>query len=57
MSNRYRFSRLPKALRLSSVKLANVALVPGNLLPFKSEYQEIAKSLPKGGILIGCLRS
>jgi hypothetical protein len=34
------------------MKLDNVALVPGSLLPFKSEYQEIANGLPKGGILI-----
>jgi hypothetical protein len=34
------------------VKLDNVALVPGNLLPFKSQYQQIANGLPKGGILI-----
>jgi hypothetical protein len=34
------------------VQLDNVALVPGNLLPFKSEYQQIANGLPQGGILI-----
>jgi hypothetical protein len=48
----YCLSRLPKAVRQSNVQLDNVALVPGNLLPFKSEYQEIANGLPKGGILI-----
>jgi hypothetical protein len=52
MRNRYRFSSPPKVLRRSNVKLDNVALVPGNLLPFKSEYQEIANGLPNGGILI-----
>ena len=52
MSNRYRFSRLPKALRRRQVKLDNVALVPANLQPFKNQYQEIANGLPKGGILI-----
>ncbi len=30
----------------------NVALVPGNLLPYKREYQHIANDLPKGGVLI-----
>ncbi len=30
----------------------NAALAPGSLLPFKNEYQQIANSLPKGGILI-----
>jgi hypothetical protein len=48
----YRFTRPPKALRRQSVKLDNVALVPGNLLPYKSQYQQIANGLPKGGILI-----
>ncbi len=48
----YRFSRPPKALRQSNVKLDNVALVPGSLLPFKNEYQQIANRLPKGEILI-----
>jgi hypothetical protein len=52
MSNRYRFSRPPKVLRRRNVTLDNVALVPGSLLPFKSEYQEIANGLPRGGILI-----
>jgi hypothetical protein len=52
MSNHYRFSRPLQALRQSNVKLDNVALVPGNLLPFKNEYQQIANGLPKGEILI-----
>jgi hypothetical protein len=34
------------------MKLDNVVLVPGSLLPFKNQYQEIANALPKGGILI-----
>ena len=34
------------------VKLDNVAVVPGNLLPYKNQYQEIANGLPRGGILI-----
>ena len=52
MSNRYRFMGPPQALRRQSVKLDNMALVPGNLLPYKRAYQEIANGLPKGGILI-----
>jgi hypothetical protein len=52
MRNRYRFMRPPKAIRRAQVKLDNVALIPGNLLPFKSAYQKIANGLPKGGILI-----
>jgi len=34
------------------VTLDNVVLVPGNLLSFKNQYQEIANGLPRGGILI-----
>ena len=54
MSNRYRFMGPPQALRRQSVKLdyQNMTLVPGNLLPYKRAYQEIANGLPKGGILI-----
>ena len=52
MRNRYRFIRQLKAIRRSSVKLDNVALVPGNLLPHKNQYQEMANRLPQGGILI-----
>jgi hypothetical protein len=48
----YQFTKPPKTLRRNNVKLDNVALVPGNLLPFKHAYQEIANGLPKGGILI-----
>lgn len=40
----------PKALR--KAKLDNIALVPGNLLPFKAKYQEIANRLPDGEMLI-----
>ena len=52
MSNRYCFSRPPQVLRRRNVKLDNVALVPGSLLPFKNQYQQIANGLPRGGILI-----
>jgi hypothetical protein len=48
----YRLSRPPNAIRHKGVKLDNLALVPGNLLPYKAEYQEIANGLPQGGILI-----
>lgn len=40
----------PKALKRA--KLDNIALVPGNLLPFKAKYQEIANRLPDGEMLI-----
>ena len=45
-----RFRRPPAALRRA--KLDNVALVPGNLLPLKAKYQEIANRLPEGELLI-----
>jgi integrase len=45
------------SLTLSDVDLADRTVTirqgkPGNLLPFKNQYQEIANGLPKGGILI-----
>ena len=48
----YRFTKPPRAIRRQNVKLDNVALVPGNLLPYKNRYQQIANGLPNGGILI-----
>jgi len=35
-------------------RLDNVCLVPGNLLPYREQYQEIANGLPAGSVLI-CL--
>ena len=40
----------PQALR--KAKLDNLALVPGSLLPFKKEWQQLANSLPEGSTLI-----
>jgi integrase len=45
------------SLTLSDVDLADRTVTirqgkPGNLLPFKNQYQEIANGLPRGGILI-----
>ncbi len=37
---------------LRRAKLENVALVPGNLLPFKDQWQAIANRLPRGDVLI-----
>ena len=48
----YRFIKPPRTLRRGQVKLDNLALVPGNLLPYKRQYQEIANGLSKGDILI-----
>jgi len=40
----------PRALR--EARLDNVALVPGNLLPYKDQWQAIANELPEGSVLI-----
>lgn len=44
----------PSVLRRA--RLDNATIVPGNLLPFKAEWQKIANQLPVGSILI-CLPS
>ena len=44
------WSAAPRALR--KAKLDNLALVPGSLLPFKKEWQELARQLPEGTTLI-----
>ncbi len=46
----YRLATPPRPLRRAT--LENLALVPGNLLPFKDEWQAIANKLPKGDVLI-----
>jgi hypothetical protein len=46
----YQFRRPPAALR--KAKLDNLALVPANLLPFKTQWQQIANGLPKGSTLV-----
>ena len=40
----------PKALRKAT--LDNLTLIPGNLLPFKTQYQRIANALPAGEVLV-----
>ena len=47
-----RFGRPPRALRQSGIRLDNLALVPASLLPFKSQWQTMANSLPQGTTLI-----
>ncbi len=42
----------PPALRRPGVTLANIALVPASLLPFKTKYQAIADALPQGAMLL-----
>jgi hypothetical protein len=48
----WRLSNPPKALRRRGIRLDNVALVPGNLLPYKREWQAVANGLPHGSVLI-----
>jgi hypothetical protein len=38
--------------RLRRARLENLALIPGNLLPFKEQYHQIANRLPHGEVLI-----
>jgi hypothetical protein len=46
----YRFEAPPAALR--RVRRDNLALVPGDLLPYRRAWQEAANSLPAGAVLI-----
>ena len=46
----YQLIRPPQ--RLHRAKLDNLALVPGNLLPYKEQWQAIANNLPQGTVLI-----
>ena len=42
----------PPALRRRDIRLDNLAVVPASMLPFKTEWQAVADSLPKGTTLI-----
>jgi hypothetical protein len=42
----------PPLQAIRKAKLDNLALVPGSLLPFKKEWQQLANSLPEGSTLI-----
>ncbi|MBV9282508.1 MAG: hypothetical protein JOZ41_20715 [Chloroflexi bacterium] len=50
MKCQYRFLRPPVPLRRAT--LDNLAIVPGNLLPHKAAWQEVANRLPNEAILI-----
>jgi len=43
-------------MRPQPARTPNVAVVTGNLLPYKAQYQRLANELPKGSVLI-CLPS
>ena len=55
MRNTPRFGSPPRPLRRA--RLDNVALVPGNLLSIKTQWQELANRLPQRAILIVLPRS
>lgn len=42
----------PPPRRVRSARLDNLALVPGNLLPYREQWQAVANRLPKNAILI-----
>jgi hypothetical protein len=52
MRNRYRFTGPPRGLRPRHVRLDNIALLPGDMLPFMATWEKIAGNLPKGSSLI-----
>jgi hypothetical protein len=47
-----RFTSPPRALSRPGVKFDNIALVPASLLPFKPRYQALARTLPRGTVLL-----
>jgi len=51
MQNQYRFTKPPPA-QLRRVRLDNVALVPGNLLPQIHRWHQLAGELPTGELVI-----
>ncbi len=52
MKNQYYFSSSPKALRRRHVRFDNIALLPGDMLPFRATWEKIAGNLPAGSSLI-----
>jgi hypothetical protein len=52
MRNQYRFTDAPRGLRWRQVQLDNIALLPGDMLPYKETWERIADNLPAGSTLI-----
>ncbi len=52
MTNRYRCTRAPHGRRRRPVRLDNIALFPGDMLPFRATWEKIAGNLPAGSSLI-----
>lgn len=42
----------PRAVRRRNTRLDNIALVPASLLPFKDQWEQLAKALPAGEALL-----
>lgn len=51
-NRRNHFARPPRTLRNKKVRLDNIVLITGDMLPFKEHWQAIANTFPKGQILI-----
>ena len=52
MRNRYHLTSPPNALHRRHVRLDNIALLPGDMLPFMATWEKIAGNLPAGSSLI-----
>ncbi len=52
MRNRYRSADPPRGLRRRHVRLDNIALLPGDMLPLRATWEKIAGNLPEGSTLI-----
>jgi hypothetical protein len=50
MKDQYLFLQTPTPLRRT--RLHNLTLVPGDLLPYRAEWQAVANTLPRGAVLI-----
>ena len=52
MTNQHRLTNPPKDLSRRHVRLDNIALLPGDLLPYRATWEKIAGNLPAGSSLI-----
>jgi hypothetical protein len=46
MTNYHRYARSPRALRRRHVRLDNIVILPGDMLPFKAAWEKIAGQSP-----------
>jgi len=52
MTNQHRFIKPLKDLSRRHVRFDNIALLPGDMLPFRATWEKIAGNLPAGSSLI-----